>query len=172
MTKRDLAPASIRCDREVLHRCRKRPRSAILHLDGAPDGVHHTAELDQSPIARALDDAAVVHGDGRIDEVAAQGSQPCQGAILTTSRKAMTESFLKQIGPTKDFFFLWHDLTQITMTLLLSRQIDVVIDQHAALKHAEPWKSFSLVIRVLDGRSVYGRTPVRLLFDPSNGKNT
>ena len=55
---------------------------AVLHLDGAADGVHHTAELDQSPIARALDDAAVVHGDGRIDEVAAQGPQPCQGAIF------------------------------------------------------------------------------------------
>ena len=54
----------------------------VLHLDGAADGVYHAAELDQSPIARTLYDAAVVHSDGRIDEVAAQGPQPRQGAIF------------------------------------------------------------------------------------------
>ena len=55
---------------------------AVLHLDGAAHGVHHTAELDQRSIAGALDHPPVVHGDGRIDQVAAQCPQPRQGTIF------------------------------------------------------------------------------------------
>ena len=55
---------------------------AVLHLDGAAHGVHHAAELDQRSIPCALDHAPVVHGDGRIDQVAAQCPQPCQGTIF------------------------------------------------------------------------------------------
>ncbi len=55
---------------------------AVLHLDGAAHGIDHTAELDQRPIPGALDHAPVVHGDGRIDQVAAQCPQPRQGAIF------------------------------------------------------------------------------------------
>ena len=55
---------------------------AVLHLDGAAHGVDHAAELDESSVAGALDDAPVMHGDGRIDQIAAQRPQPRQGAIL------------------------------------------------------------------------------------------
>ena len=71
---------------------------------------------------------------------------------------------LKQIGVTKDFFFVCHDLTQTTKTLLLSRQIDVVIDQDPAL---EARRAMEIVLHHygrLEGRSVDGRTPIRVFF--------
>ena len=38
---------------------------AVLHLDRAAHGVDHAAELDEAAVAGALDDAPVMHGDGR-----------------------------------------------------------------------------------------------------------
>ena len=61
---------------------------AVLHFDGAAHGVDDAAELDERPVAGALDDAAIVHGDGRIDQVAAQRSQPRQDAILVRAGEA------------------------------------------------------------------------------------
>ena len=54
----------------------------VLHLDRAAHRVDHAAELDQRPVAGALDHAAVVHRDGRVDQVAAQGAQPGKVAVL------------------------------------------------------------------------------------------
>ena len=51
---------------------------AALHLNGAAHGIDNAAEFDQRSVSGALDDAAVVHGDGWIDQVAAQCPQPCQ----------------------------------------------------------------------------------------------
>ncbi|MBB3648028.1 hypothetical protein FHX14_004253 [Rhizobium sp. BK619] len=53
-----------------------------LHLDRAAHGVDDAAKLDEASIAGAFDDTAIVHGDGRIDQIAAQRSQPRQNAIL------------------------------------------------------------------------------------------
>ena len=55
---------------------------AVLHLDGAADRVDHAAEFDEAAVAGALDNAAMVHGDGRIDEVAAQRPQSHERALL------------------------------------------------------------------------------------------
>ena len=54
----------------------------VLNFDRAAHGVDDAAELDDRAVAGALDDAPVVHGDGRIDEIAAQRPQPRQDAIL------------------------------------------------------------------------------------------
>ena len=54
----------------------------VLHFDRAAHGVDDAAELDERAVAGALDHAPVMHGDGRIDQVAAQRPQPRQGAIL------------------------------------------------------------------------------------------
>jgi hypothetical protein len=45
---------------------------AVLHLDRAAHGVDHAAELDKAAVAGTLDDAAVMGGDGGIDQIAAQ----------------------------------------------------------------------------------------------------
>jgi hypothetical protein len=55
---------------------------AALHLDGATHGVDDAAELDEAAVAGALDDAAVMRGDGGIDEIATEAPQARQGAIL------------------------------------------------------------------------------------------
>ena len=57
-------------------------RHALLQLDRAADGVDHTGELDQRAVAHELDDAAVVLGDLRLDEVPAQGLERGERARL------------------------------------------------------------------------------------------
>jgi len=55
---------------------------AVLHLDPAAHRVDYAAELNDAAVAGALDDAAVMSGDGGIDEVATEAPQARQGAIL------------------------------------------------------------------------------------------
>ncbi len=71
---------------------------------------------------------------------------------------------LKQRGIKKDFFFICHDLTATTKALLLSRQIDVVIDQDPAL---EARRAMEIVLRHygrLDRSPIDGGTPIRVFF--------
>jgi hypothetical protein len=42
-----------------------------LDFDRAAHGVDHASELDDRAVAGALDDASVVHGDDRVDQIAA-----------------------------------------------------------------------------------------------------
>ena len=55
---------------------------AVLHFDCTTHGVDHAAELDEAAVARALDDAPLMHGDGGIDQIATEAPQARQGAIL------------------------------------------------------------------------------------------
>ena len=64
-----------------------RSTMAVLHLDGAAHRVDHAAELDEAAVAGALDDAPMMHGDGRVDQIAAQRPQPRQCAILVRARE-------------------------------------------------------------------------------------
>ena len=57
-------------------------RHRVLHFDRAPHRVDHAAELDDGAVAGALDHPALVHGDGGIDEIAAQRPEPREGAVL------------------------------------------------------------------------------------------
>ena len=70
---------------------RRDPSVALDHrpldFNGAVHCVDDTAELDDAAVAGALDDAAVVHGDGRVDQVAAQRPEPRQNPILVGSGK-------------------------------------------------------------------------------------
>ena len=45
---------------------------AVLHLDGAAHGIDNAAELNDAPVAGALHHPTVVHGDGRIDQIASE----------------------------------------------------------------------------------------------------
>jgi hypothetical protein len=60
---------------------------AVLRLDGAAHGIHDATELDECAVARSLHDAPVMHGDGRIDQIAAQRSQPGKRAIFIGAGK-------------------------------------------------------------------------------------
>ena len=57
----------------------------VLNFDGAADSVDHAAELDEPAVAGALDDAPVVHGDGGVDQVAAQRPQPRERAVFVSA---------------------------------------------------------------------------------------
>ena len=54
----------------------------VLNFDCAAHRVDDAAELDDAAVAGALDDAAMMHGDCGIDQIAAQRAQPRQGSIF------------------------------------------------------------------------------------------
>jgi hypothetical protein len=54
----------------------------------AADRVDDAPEFDDRAVARALDDAAVMGGDRRIDEIAAHAPETRERPILVGSRKA------------------------------------------------------------------------------------
>ena len=56
-----------------------------LDFNGAVHRVDDTPELDNCAIAGALDDPSVVHGDDRVDQVAAQRPEPRQNPVLVGS---------------------------------------------------------------------------------------
>ena len=58
-----------------------------LDFNGAVHCVDDTPELDNCAIAGALDDAPMVHRDGRVDQVASQRPQPRQNPVLVGSGK-------------------------------------------------------------------------------------
>ena len=58
---------------------------SILHFDGAAHRIDDAAKLDQRPVAGALEHTSVVDGDGGIDQIAAQSSEPRQSAILVNA---------------------------------------------------------------------------------------
>ena len=59
----------------------------VLHFDRAAHRVDDAAELDDAAVAGALDDAAMMHGDRGIDQIAAQRAQSRQGAIFVRARE-------------------------------------------------------------------------------------
>jgi hypothetical protein len=54
----------------------------VLDLDGAAHGIDHAAKLNDAPIAGALHHAPAMDGDGRIDQITAERSQPRQAQRL------------------------------------------------------------------------------------------
>jgi hypothetical protein len=53
-----------------------------LDFDREAHRVDDAAELDDAAVAGALDDAAMVHGDERVDQVAAERPEPRQNSIF------------------------------------------------------------------------------------------
>jgi hypothetical protein len=70
---------------------RRDPSVALDHrpldFNGAVHCVDHTAEFDDAAVAGALDDASVMHRDGRVDQVAAKGPKASEDSILIGSGK-------------------------------------------------------------------------------------
>jgi hypothetical protein len=58
---------------------------AILGPQWRRHSVDDAAELNDAAVARAFDDAPVVHGDGRIDQVTAERPQPRQNPVFVGS---------------------------------------------------------------------------------------
>ena len=83
--------AEMDADPEFYAALRRQARVALdhaaLHFDRAAHRVDHAAELDEGAVTGALDDATVMHGDGGINQVAAQRPKSRQGAILVCPRE-------------------------------------------------------------------------------------
>ena len=60
---------------------------AVLHFDRAAHRVDHAAEFDEAAVAGALDDPAVMHADGGINQIATQPPEPRQRAVLVRARE-------------------------------------------------------------------------------------
>src|SRR6516165_399246 len=58
-----------------------------LDFDGAVHRIDDAAEFNDAAVARALDDAAMMHGDGRVDQVAPKGPKPCEDTIFIRASK-------------------------------------------------------------------------------------
>ena len=72
---------------------------AVLNFDGAAHGVDHAAKLDKRAVPSSLDDAAVVRGDGGVDQVAAQPPEARKGAVLVgVGETAVTDNISGQDG--------------------------------------------------------------------------
>ena len=62
---------------------------AALDFERTTHSVDHASEFNDDPVARALNDAALMHGDGRVDQVTAQSPQSRERAVLVrTPRQA------------------------------------------------------------------------------------
>ena len=60
---------------------------AVLNLDRAADRVDDAPELDDRAVTGALDDAAVMGGDGGIDQIAAETAKAREGSVLVGAGK-------------------------------------------------------------------------------------
>jgi hypothetical protein len=60
----------------------------FLDFKGRVHCVDDAPELDNRAVASALDNPAVVHGDGRIDQVASERPETRQNPVLVGSCKA------------------------------------------------------------------------------------
>jgi hypothetical protein len=70
---------------------------AILHFDGASDGIDDTPKLNDASIAGALHHAPIMYGDARIDQIASESPQPCQCPILVGACKpAVSDNIRRQ----------------------------------------------------------------------------
>jgi hypothetical protein len=69
-------------DAAILGHARVALDHGVLNFDGAANGVDDAAELDDRAVPGSLDDSPAMHGDGRVDEIAAQRPQPRQYAIF------------------------------------------------------------------------------------------
>ena len=59
---------------------------------GAANRVDDAAKLDEAAAASAFDDTAVMHGDGRTDEIAAQRRNREKRAILVPAGEAAVQT--------------------------------------------------------------------------------
>ena len=89
---------------------------AVLYLDGAAHGVDHATKFDKRAIACPLHDAAVMHGDGRIDQVASERPQSRQCAVLVrTGESAISDHIRRKYR--REFPGLGHEAPSATTRL-------------------------------------------------------
>ena len=69
---------------------------AVLHLDGAANGVNDASKLNEDAITRPLDDATVMHRDRGIEQIAPQPAQPRQRPLLVGTGKLAVSGYVRR----------------------------------------------------------------------------
>jgi hypothetical protein len=107
---------------------------AVLHLDGTANGIDHTSELNEDAIAHPLNDAAMMHCDGGIDQIAAERAQPGKRPVLVGTRKLAVPGYVRREN-CREFPHLRHDTT---MDASQSSTISLATTQTIALPAGRP----------------------------------
>jgi hypothetical protein len=68
--------------------------NAVLHLDRAAHRVGHAAKFDQAAIPGPLDDAAMMGGDGGVDEIAAEAAKTRERALLMCANEPAVADYV------------------------------------------------------------------------------
>jgi tetratricopeptide (TPR) repeat protein len=150
-----------------------------LHFDRAAHRVDHAAELDEAAVPGSLNDATVMHGDGRVDQVAAQGPKAGEDSILIHTRKPrVTDDVTAQLidaasdahlwserwdRPSKDFFVIQTDIADQLGSRLGGGGVILKADT-AAARRSRP-ENFTAYELFLAGRREH------VLFTPEGTKN-
>ena len=93
----------------ILRHARVALEHRVLDFDRATHGVHDAAELHNRTVAGALDHTPLVDGDGGIDQVAAQGSEPRESAILVSPGESAEADDVRRQDRRKLSSFAHHD---------------------------------------------------------------
>ena len=68
----------------------------VLHLDGAAHGIDDASELDEDAVAGALHCAAMMRGDGGIEQIAPQPAQPSQCPVLVGTGEPAVSDYIRR----------------------------------------------------------------------------
>ena len=100
---------------------------AVLHFDCATHGVDYAAEFDEAAVAGPLDDAPVMQGECRIDQVAAQRSEPGKRAILVRAGEAAVADYVRD-QDRRNLPGLAHGAPSGAMSVAQTREGSALID--------------------------------------------
>ena len=67
---------------------------AVLHLDGAANGVNDASKLNENAITCAFDDTSVMQRDSRIKQITAERTQPRKRPLLVGSGELTVSGYI------------------------------------------------------------------------------
>src|SRR5262249_43212009 len=97
-----------------------------LHLDSAPQGIHHAGELDQHPVSGCLYDPSTVFGDLGVYQLSPMGLELRERALFVSSHEPTVTSDISR-----------QDGCETTSNSLVSHGGMMVVCSHAVITPAD-----------------------------------
>jgi hypothetical protein len=69
---------------------------AVLHLDGAANRIDDAPELSEDAVSSPLNDTPVMQSDGRVEQIAAERSQPRKRPLLIGTGKLAVSGYVRR----------------------------------------------------------------------------
>jgi hypothetical protein len=131
-----------------------------LHLDSAAHSIDNAPELDERAVSRPLDDTSAVHGDGRIDEIAAERPEPGQSAVFIGPGKPAVPDHIRR-QDCSEFPLLGHCPPHF-----LRRRY-----YHVAEPRGEfPGEAIDIWLTLIEFSAESASGPLRVIFDLSSAR--